>query len=94
MKTDTELLDAFGEMEGCNLISDDGGRWAVSTSGFQPMPLSGGFTESVHIVSFVDPHEWRPSIREALEYFFAQQQDDATDQPRGHREARGKNGQG
>ena len=52
---------------GCNLISDDDGRWAVSTSGFQPVPEDGGFTETVSITSFVDPEEWKPSILEAID---------------------------
>ena len=74
--TDSELIDKLGALQGVNLISDDGGRWAVSGDGMQPVPEEGGFTETVHIVSLVDAEDWRPSIREALEAYFAANPDE------------------
>lgn len=64
---DAERIAWFADNEGCNLISDDGGKWAVSTGGFQPVPEDGGFTESVVITSFVEPEEWMPSVRGAID---------------------------
>ena len=69
--TDTELIDFLNSQQGVNLISDDGGRWAVSGDGFQPVPEEGGFTETVSITSFVEAEDWKPSIREALEAYIA-----------------------
>jgi hypothetical protein len=64
---DAARLDWLAENEGCNLISDDDGRWAVSTSGFQPVPEEGGFKEAVQIVSWVEPSEWFNSPRAAID---------------------------
>jgi hypothetical protein len=67
MFTDTQRLDWLGKHEGVNLVSDDGGRWAVSDMGFQQVPEEGGFKELVTIGSMVQPEDWRPTIREALD---------------------------
>lgn len=67
------LIERLEQEEGVNLISDDGGMWAVSGSGAQPVPEEGGFKETVSIGSIVEPHEWKPTILEALQYFFEQQ---------------------
>lgn len=64
---DAGRLDWLGSLEGVNLISDDGGKWAVSSSGFQPVPQEGGFTKSVAITSFVEPEEWHDTIRAAID---------------------------
>lgn len=65
------LLVDFLEKEGqgCNLISDDDGRWAVSTSGHQPV-ITGKHAQTFQTVSWVEPNEWRPTIREALLAFW------------------------
>jgi hypothetical protein len=77
--TDTQLIEALQEAAGCNLVSDDNGKWAVSTSGTQPIvDTPEGFTETVGIVSFVEPHEWKSTIREALIAFA---EDDNEDPP-------------
>ena len=65
-----KLMQAFELEQGCNLISDDSGMWAVSDSGFQPVPPEGGFTETVMISSMVDKDQWRPTILEALKLFY------------------------
>lgn len=64
-----ELICHLSERDGCNLVSDDDGRWAVSVCGIQPVPEERGFREEVSIVSYVSPEEWRPSIVEALRAF-------------------------
>ncbi len=65
--TDTELIDMLEKSPGCNLISNDGGRWAVSTSGFQDLPKDSPI--DMEIISWIEAKEWKPSIREALLYF-------------------------
>lgn len=63
---DSELLDWLGTEYGSNLISDDRGKWALSTTGMQPVPPEGGFDEPVNIVSIVFPEEWHASPRDAI----------------------------
>jgi len=65
--TDTQRLDWMGKQCGSNLVSDDAGRWAVSDCGVQPIPQPGGFRETVDIVALVEPHQWKRTIREALD---------------------------
>jgi hypothetical protein len=62
-----ELVDWLQGECGSNLISDDAGRWAVSSMGMQPVPPDGGFTDTVCISSIVTADEWRPTIREAID---------------------------
>lgn len=77
MLTDTELINWLQPKQGVNLISDDGGKWAVSDSGFQPVPDEGGFTHAVTISSFVEPEAWRDTIREAIEgYMLAESKEE------------------
>ena len=65
--TDTERLDWL-EKNGCGsgVISDDAGRWAVPTSGYQPLvadaPVTGDWTFYIE-----DTNEWRTSVREAID---------------------------
>lgn len=64
---DTARLDWLEKECGSNLINDDAGRWQVSTSGFQPVPPEGGFTEDVSITSIAFHEDWKPTIREAID---------------------------
>lgn len=52
-----------------NLVFDDDGNWCVSYAGMQPMPRGNGagFEETVGITCVVEPHEWRPSLRAAID---------------------------
>lgn len=69
MKTIEELIDALERTgEGCGLISDDAGHWAVSTSGMQCIPIDP--PEDVSTSFFVEAAEWKPTIREALQAFY------------------------
>lgn len=75
-KADTARLDLLEQQQGCNLCSDDGERWAVSTAGTQPCPEEGGFKETVGIMCVVDPEEWQLSIRAAIDSALATQNED------------------
>ena len=67
--TDADLLDWLEKNEGCNLISDDAGRWAVSTSGIQQAPMNRkGFKETISVGSWIEPHEWKKGVREAIRF--------------------------
>ena len=52
-----------------NLVFDDDGNWSVSYDGMQPCPRGDGegFDETVSIVCIVEPQDWRPSVREAID---------------------------
>lgn len=67
MRSDKELLDWLEKVDGMGLISDDAGRWAVSDGGIQNMP---DFNKPITIstVFFVEANDWKPSIREAIDY--------------------------
>lgn len=64
---DTKRLDWLEKQNGCGLISDDAGRWAISTGGFQNVPDS---KKRIDIFStfFVEAKQWRSSIRKAIDY--------------------------
>ena len=63
---DKERLDWVQNHFG-NLLNDDGGRWAFSDCGSQPIPEEEGFLEPVIISSFVLPKEWKKSVRDAID---------------------------
>jgi hypothetical protein len=78
--TDTERLDWLARMDGHGLISDDAGRWAVSTCGTQNIPDDGGETPFDFSGTFwVEKELWRESIRDAIDAAMSQQNDDRTD---------------
>lgn len=68
MTTDTQLLDWLEKNDGSALLSDDFGRWAVSSMGMQNVPDK-PFDQPNDISTsfFVLAKEWRPSIREAIQ---------------------------
>jgi len=53
--------------DGCGLISDDAGYWAVSSSGVQNIP--GYAPREISTLFFVEADEWKPTIHEALQEF-------------------------
>ena len=64
--TDTERLDWLEEQDGCGLISDDAGRWAVTGDGMQNAPSrrrAGAISTSFVVMA----SEWRRSVREAID---------------------------
>lgn len=72
--TDKERLDWLEKNDGVGLISDDAGRWAVSTGGMQNVPNP---KEAINICTlfFVEAKEWKKSIREAIDYAIEHEMD-------------------
>jgi len=68
VKEDKELLDYLELSEGCALISDDRGNWAVSCSGMQNIE-EGNHPIDIETIFFIEKSDWKPSIREAIKYF-------------------------
>lgn len=66
--TDSELLNWLEKNDGCALLSDDFGRWAVSSMGMQNVPEN-PFNQPNDISTsfFILAREWHPSIREAIQ---------------------------
>ena len=68
MNTDKRRIDWLeqGAQQGGGLISDDAGRWAFVTDGTQNIPNS---KKAITITTtfFIDAHEWRRSVRDALD---------------------------
>jgi hypothetical protein len=73
MLNDEIRLDWLEQHQGCNLISDDMGRWAVSTTGFQNLPENQDEPFDAQVVSLILKTEWKNSIREAIDYFMKTQ---------------------
>lgn len=73
---DHQRIAWLQRQSGYNLVSDDGGRWAVSGSGFQPIPEEGGFTNDVSVVTFVEPDDWKPTIAEAIDRAITKQREE------------------
>lgn len=72
MRTDTELLDGLEklvERGSCpGIINDDKGHWAVSDTGHQSIQPGPG-PDNVDTSFYVEAHEWRKTIREAINAF-------------------------
>lgn len=64
--TDSELIDCLEKLDGFGLISDDFGRWAVTSCGFQNVPDDINVPSDITTSFFVQAKDWKPTIREAL----------------------------
>jgi hypothetical protein len=64
-RADRDRLDWMEQQEGAGLISDDGGRWAVSETGMQNLPEEEPIDISTSF--FIQKDEWKPSVREAID---------------------------
>jgi len=62
---DLEYFEQNGQ--GTALVSDDAGNWAVSTSGDQNVPMEP--PQDISTTFFIEAHEWKPTIAEALKAF-------------------------
>lgn len=71
-ENDTERINWLEQQEGSGLISDDQGRWAVSSMGFQNLPDDDKPFDFVGEF-FVKAADWRPSVREAIDAEFAKE---------------------
>lgn len=65
--TDKERLDWLEKQDGMGLISDDAGRWAVSTGGIQNVPNPKRATR-ISSVFLVEAKEWQGTVRKAIDY--------------------------
>ena len=58
---------------GCapQVVYDDNGHFAISSSGMSPVPMtdSGKFDETEVFQTIVEPEQWRDTIREALNHY-------------------------
>jgi hypothetical protein len=65
---DKERLDWLENQEGCGLISDDCGHWAVSGDGFQNIPVNQRKNpEDIQTAFFIESKQWKVSIRDAID---------------------------
>jgi hypothetical protein len=64
LKAQVEGMDWLEQQEGCALISDDFGHWAVSGDGMQNIPENP--PDDIVTAFMVDKEQWKPSIREAI----------------------------
>lgn len=67
MTTDSELIDWLQTQEGSALVSDDFGRWAVTTAGIQNVPEDISIPSDIETMFYIKAAEWKPSIREAIQ---------------------------
>ncbi|KKN63753.1 hypothetical protein LCGC14_0498570 [marine sediment metagenome] len=63
---DKERLDWLEKRDGEALISDDAGRWAISSGGMQNVP-NADEAIAISTLFFVEAVDWQPSIREAID---------------------------
>jgi hypothetical protein len=64
--TDTERINWLEEQEGWALVSDDAGRWAVTTSGIQNVPDSDKAID-ISTTFWIEADKWKDSIRDAID---------------------------
>jgi hypothetical protein len=70
--TDKEIIDWLEEHgQGWALVSDDFGRWAIATDGFQNVPENPDVPSDISTSFFIEASQWQPSIREAFAMHFA-----------------------
>lgn len=62
--SDTELINWLESRQGSALVSDDNRHWAVSSSGFQNVPINPPC--NIQTTFFIERDEWKPTIREAI----------------------------
>ncbi len=64
-----ESLTKLGQAP--QVVYDDNGHFAISSSGFGPVVTteSGKFDDRESFTTIVEPEEWKDTIREALNYY-------------------------
>jgi hypothetical protein len=65
--TDTERLDKLEKCYGVALVNDDFGHWAVVVNGMQNVPDE--TPADIQTTFFVEKHEWKNTIREAIDAY-------------------------
>ena len=76
LMTDTKRLDWLEDRQGYGLISDDFGRWAISSSGMQNIPDNADVPSYIATTFFIEAADWKPSIREAIDYFIKKEMEE------------------
>ena len=80
--TDTELLNILeerGKQGWCPcLLNDDAGHWAVVMDGMQNVPIDAPC--DIQTTFWVEAHQWKETIREALLTFISEHGDPADDE--------------
>jgi len=64
--TDEQRLDWLEEQDGSALISDDFGRWAIVSDGFQTVPKK--TPADISTTFFIEKKFWKKSIRKAIDH--------------------------
>ena len=72
--TDKERIDWLEGQYGFALISDDNRHWACVSDGTQNVPI-GDDAQDIASTYFIEKHQWKSSIREAIDFYRKQQQD-------------------
>lgn len=64
------LLESLIELGNCPaLVNDDNGRWAVSETGVQNIPLNDKPSD-IQTTFFIEAKDWKPTVRQALIHFY------------------------
>jgi len=73
METDTDRLNWLAQTgNGVGLVHNDNAHWAVCFTGVQPVP--GDEPEDMVTSYFVEESQWKPTVREAIDYAIQQEQ--------------------
>lgn len=78
---DTDRIDWLEKQDGIGLISDDEGRWAVSTTGTQNLPDDPDIAFDFIGNFWVEAKDWRPTVREAIDAAMAADADESVTEP-------------
>ena len=62
---DSKRLTWLQQQQGCALVSDDEGHWAVVCDGMQNIPLNP--PDDVQTTFFIEKGQWRKTIRRAID---------------------------
>lgn len=62
---DTKRLMWLQEQQGCALVSDDQGHWAVACDGMQSLSINP--PDDVETAFFIEKHRWKKTVREAID---------------------------
>ena len=77
---DTKRLTWLQRQQGCALVSDDQGHWAVVSDGMQT--LSASPPDDVRTTFFIEKHQWRKTIRRAIDAAMRESQNQIGTKPR------------
>jgi hypothetical protein len=68
------IMEQLSKLGHCpNLLNDDNGNWAVTTTGFQNV-VYGDEPQDVNTQFFVEAKNWKPTPREALKHYLTDEE--------------------